>query len=110
MDIDSDPADVREQDRASTGASTSWPLCTLGFSTLAGLLGTLSLKDQPDTVHDLVDACAAALKAPAIPGQLHCLPSYQGIAVTLQASAVLGQLHSSCLLTDFAGTSFCESS
>ena len=50
-------------------AGPAWPLCTLGLTALASALSSLALKEQPDTVHDLVDACATVLKHPQLPGE-----------------------------------------
>lgn len=59
-----------EVDALTQGTSEPpWPLCTLGFSTLATALSVLALKEQQDSVHDLVDACSTVLKHHQLPGK-----------------------------------------
>ena len=53
-----------------TGSAGAWSDCTLGMSKLAQILGALSIQEQDNTVHDLVDACTGLLRVPGIPGRL----------------------------------------
>ena len=102
--------ELTQASQLPNGSTGAWSDCTLGLSTLAQILGSLSIQEQDNTVHDVGDACTGLLKVPGIPGRLG-LSGPVGMHMCVYTSADEHALHAvRCKRCDHCRQLLCQQS